>query len=514
MNCWIMKEQRTIDVDHLVVDEENPRFEAVSTEEDALFSILEDQALSSGNKILNLARDIAEHGLNASELLIVSPIDGTDTYLVREGNRRVTAIKLSLHSNRIPTRFIDLSPQFAKLSETMQKHRLIECCVCDDEDEIRRLLSLRHGGERGGVGTVKWNAAQTARFSQKGNPQSARALSLVEHLCKTRGYDAITTVAANIPATNLGRLLSTPEIRQILNITVNGNEARYLGGHDDLLLDVFSAVKDNGVGPIYNKEDRIRLVEEAAGRIEPHNQKQTQLPFSKPALSANNETAPGCVTQTSTTNKESYGNVGRQGGFSESSPHISEVSRACEDTPFSQQPNPINSNNGSVGGNQADGATSGGVRRKPVRLGSSKRMFGQTLRPKGVESNNIYRGIDWIDEQYLKNPDGLAHLLPILGFSLRLLMETVAREYFASIGEDYGDRSLSKFVKDIVKPTITAKLDTTERNSLVLASEWINGINTFEALLSKWAHGTLAVDRASLVQQSELAALIIDVLWT
>ena len=148
------------------------------------------------------------------------------------------------------------------------------------------------------------------------------------------------------------------------------------------------------------------------------------------------------------------------------------------------------------------------------RLGPSKEMSEPPLRPKGVESNNIYRGIDWIDEQYLKNPDGLAHLLPILGFSLRLLMETVAREYFASIGEDYGDRSLSKFVKDIVKPTITAKLDTTERNSLALASEWINGINTFEALLSKWAHGTLAVDRASLVQQSELAALIIDVLWT
>ena len=160
-----MKERHIIDVDDLVVDEENPRFEAVSTEDDALFSILKDQSLASGNKILNLARDIVEHGLNASELLVVTPIDGTKTFLVREGNRRVTAIKLSLHTDRIPSGFNDLAPLFAELSDAMQSHRSVGCYVCDDEEEIRRLLVLRHGGENGGIGTVKWNAAQTARFS-------------------------------------------------------------------------------------------------------------------------------------------------------------------------------------------------------------------------------------------------------------------------------------------------------------------------------------------------------------
>ena len=34
-----MNERRTIDVEDLVVDEGNPRFEAVSTEDDALYSI-------------------------------------------------------------------------------------------------------------------------------------------------------------------------------------------------------------------------------------------------------------------------------------------------------------------------------------------------------------------------------------------------------------------------------------------------------------------------------------------
>ena len=124
-----MKEQRRIDIEHLIVDEENPRFEAVSTEEDALFSILEDQSVASGNKVLNLARDIAANGLNASELLIVSPIEGTDDYRVREGNRRVTAIKLSLDSSKVPTEFTNLVPQFEKLADAMQARRVIECYV-------------------------------------------------------------------------------------------------------------------------------------------------------------------------------------------------------------------------------------------------------------------------------------------------------------------------------------------------------------------------------------------------
>ena len=96
-----MNEQRRIDVEHLITDEENPRFEAVSTEEDALFSILEDQTTASGNKVLNLARDIATNGLNASELPIVSPIKGTPFEYVR-----VTGVLPPLNSRWTAVRYL------------------------------------------------------------------------------------------------------------------------------------------------------------------------------------------------------------------------------------------------------------------------------------------------------------------------------------------------------------------------------------------------------------------------
>lgn len=512
-----MKERHIIDVDDLVVDEENPRFEAVSTEDDALFSILKDQSLASGNKILNLARDIVEHGLNASELLVVTPIDGTKTFLVREGNRRVTAIKLSLHTDRIPSGFNDLAPLFAELSDAMQSHRSVGCYVCDDEEEIRRLLVLRHGGENGGIGTVKWNAAQTARFSQEGNSQSARALSLIDYLRDQYGEGELWAVAACIPATNLGRLISTPEVRQMLGIRADGNAACYLGGHDDLLLDVLKTVRDKGVGPIYTKEARVQLVESTATRIEPDSLRRIRLPLDETADVDREEVHSDYRNSNAGTDAEGPGpntiivsdKSTMHGAFNEVNSPI------ATDNPNEQEPD-LNVSDKTVSGGCKSGAMPANVtiRRKPVSRSVGKRMFGHTLRPKGPKSNDVYRGIDWIDEQYVRRPEELAHLLPILGFSLRLLMEIVAREYYESLGEDCGDQSLTKFLKDVAKPAVAAKMSVVGRNNLALASEWIDGRYAFEAFFAKWAHGTLAVDRSALLRQSELVALIIDEVWT
>lgn len=464
-----MNEQRRIDVEHLITDEENPRFEAVSTEEDALFSILEDQTTASGNKVLNLARDIATNGLNASELPIVSPIKGTSDFRVREGNRRITAIKLSLDSSKVPAEFNKLAPQFEKLSDAMQAYRIVNCYVCDDEDEIHRLLELRHGGEHDGIGTVKWNSMQTARFLHVGNSQSVRPLVFIQHLKEDYGQNELWALAGSVSITNLGRLISTKEIRQLLGIEASGNDARYCGGHDELLIDVLTTVKQYGVGPIYSKQDRIHLVKKAAQRIEFGWQIQQPLPFEKDALTTD---APNA----SDTQLPSYNKV-------------DEIPDSISDS-----------------ANQ--------VRRKPVSNSAGKRMFGQTLRPRGTKSNDIYRAIDWIDEQYLKHPDNLKHLLPILGFSLRLLVETVAREYFTSIGEEYKDSSLKPFLKNVAKPMIKTKIDSVGINDFTLASEWINGIHNLDATLDKWAHGTLSTDRESLTRESELVALIIKEIWS
>lgn len=504
-----MGERRAVDIDNLIVDEENPRFEAVGSESDALFSILEDQALASGNKILTLARSIAEDGLNASELLVVSPIAGEETYRVREGNRRVSAIKLSLDPDRVPKDFDALRPQFAALNEPMQQRRVVDCYITSDETEIRNILTLRHAGESGGIGVVRWDAVQKARFSQGGNQQTERAVSLISSIHKLLGDGEVFFTIAGIPATNIGRLISTPEVRQALNIVVDGSEARYLGGHDDLLLDVLEEVKRDGVVPIYHKRNRIRLIDEAQKRIEPDRSLQAHLPLDGILDDAALDVPP------SEHNVELYADTVKEHGTGLNSLQDHDARRTTDDRAAERQEEAASTprvSTGLVVITETEQERT--VRRKPVSRNADKGMFGHHIRPKGTGSNDVYRGIDWIDVQYLKDPDKLECLLPILGCSLRLLMESVAYEYYASIGEDRGDKSLANFLKDVAKPAIKSKIDTVGRNNLALASEWIDGRYNLEAFFSKWAHGTMAVDRASLVRQSELVALIINEVWS
>lgn len=514
-----MGERKAIDVDHLIVDEENPRFEAVGAESDALFSILEDQALAAGNKILNLARSIAENGLNASELLVVSPIADTDTYRVREGNRRVTAIKLSLYPELVPDDFEALRSSFASLSNPMQRRRVVDCYVTNDNVEIRNILTLRHVGENGGVGVVRWNAVQKERFAQGGNQQTARAITLIDSIRKLVGDGELVITAVGIPATNIGRLISTPEVRDTLGIVVNGATALYIGGHDELLLDVLTTIRRDGVVPIYRKEDRIRLVEDARQRIEPDGKSQAQLPISEtmddgrgklPAHEQRDRTCDSVTTVAGPNSKhENYDVLQHRDDEGPHSHTSSSTALAGAEKQPSDKPEITSCMNSSH-----DDEVINSPRRKPVSHTANKRMFGGALRPRDSESNNLYRAIDWIDAQYLRSPDELSHLLPIMGFSLRLLMETVARRYYSSLGEDLGDNALSSFIKDVARPAIKAKLNSVGSNSLALASEWINGSFKFEALLAKWAHGTLSVDRSTLVRQSELVALIINETWS
>jgi ParB-like chromosome segregation protein Spo0J len=78
-----------IPIEKLLVNPQNPRFEPVGNQEEAISMMLSE----AEKKIINLAKDIAQYGLNPSKSLMVVKVD-KGYYLPLEGNRRVTAIKL------------------------------------------------------------------------------------------------------------------------------------------------------------------------------------------------------------------------------------------------------------------------------------------------------------------------------------------------------------------------------------------------------------------------------------
>ena len=85
---------KNIPLSKLRLDLQNPRLDNPESTKDVMLAMLEQQ----GGKILRLAEDIVEHGLDPSSALIVIPHDEKpDRYVVVEGNRRITALKLLEH---------------------------------------------------------------------------------------------------------------------------------------------------------------------------------------------------------------------------------------------------------------------------------------------------------------------------------------------------------------------------------------------------------------------------------
>ena len=77
-----------IELDKLLVNPENYRFETVKDQQEAMLIMLRSQK----DKILKLARDVAQRGLNPTRRLVVKEADG-GKYIILESNRRITVLK-------------------------------------------------------------------------------------------------------------------------------------------------------------------------------------------------------------------------------------------------------------------------------------------------------------------------------------------------------------------------------------------------------------------------------------
>jgi hypothetical protein len=168
----------------------------------------------------NLARDIADTS-RLMEPPLVFP-EG-DHYLVMDGNRRVTCLKLLLEPRRAPT--ADLQRFFGELHNLMEGRRItrVECQVEDDRDEIDEILYRRHTGARSGVGQSTWDdRAKTTFLERTGRNDRVNVAGHIEHLLD----EAHRLPDRRVPRSNVNRLLSSEAYRSRLGISVRGNEFR------------------------------------------------------------------------------------------------------------------------------------------------------------------------------------------------------------------------------------------------------------------------------------------------
>jgi hypothetical protein len=282
-----------ISVEKLLLDVNNPRHDILEDQKDAIREMIADQH----EKLVNLARDIVQEGINPSELTIVTP-DGqsNENHVVLEGNRRLAAIKL-LHNPSLAN--LGGKPSVAKFfNENSQKFSenpvtSLRCVVFENRDEATHWIQLKHTGENKGVGVVGWDSEAVARFRQRlGKP--SLALQVVEFVKKNSNLDETQQEKLNnIRLTNVARLVNDPDVRKVLGIGVDNGDIiseippeEVVKGLTKIVNDVSD--KDFTVNDIRHKKDREEYLKKLGRGDLPSKATKQIEPWRLESLPANN----------------------------------------------------------------------------------------------------------------------------------------------------------------------------------------------------------------------------------
>lgn len=255
-----------IPISQILLDAENPRHDVVNNQREAIIAMLDNQK----DKLVRLAKDIVESGVNPAELPIVIPHDTEkDKYVVVEGNRRVTALKLLLNPT-IASACKDksLEKRFRELSTKFEGHILkaLRCVILSDREEANRWIELRHTGENNGIGIVEWGAKESARFKER-RGKTSLSLEAIRFVRENAQLDDdMKDRLDSISITNLDRLLGDKDIQDVLGLYIEDGKLMTKLQKGEVLKGLVKILKDLAsksikVKNIYDKADRKNYIE-------------------------------------------------------------------------------------------------------------------------------------------------------------------------------------------------------------------------------------------------------------
>lgn len=251
-------------LDSLLIDTDNPRLrEEIKTEDNAIQELITHQS----EKLINLAEDIVNNGLNPSETLIVYPHETKpELFIVLEGNRRLSAIRILqnppkyrlLFSNNQYKKVIELSDSFTSQSQIT----MVQCVIYKNKNDAQHWIEIRHSAKDDGRGLLKWGAQEKRRHNKRIRNIKDPSMVVLDQLVENELISEGTR--KKIPITNFDRLIRTRKVQEKLGIKIRKDN---IEGFDKIKpenLRVLSLVAEdlsNGeitVSDLYHAEDRLR----------------------------------------------------------------------------------------------------------------------------------------------------------------------------------------------------------------------------------------------------------------
>lgn len=222
----------TVDVGNLDLDPINPRTNPEADQTAAMRSLISVER--DGEKIYALAQNICEMGtLDPGDRLYAIESDNeVGRYVVLDGNRRLTALRLLSQPGMLDRDDIGLSASLRQRFKRLQRDNpgrwpsQVDVVIYESRESAAPFIRLRHTGENSGAGRSAWSALQVARFDSSGIWQCLKQL---------RDEGALDLVVMNqlarseFPITNFDRVAGTAEFQTRFGVSLGESTFSIVG---------------------------------------------------------------------------------------------------------------------------------------------------------------------------------------------------------------------------------------------------------------------------------------------
>jgi hypothetical protein len=213
-----MTKFETFKLSELRLDEKNYRTGPVGSQREAIQAIINDQK----HKIVNLAKDILEMGgISPGEPMWVYRDAESGSYIVVEGNRRLTALKLMENPMLADGTVIEKEMRNLASRFAADPIRQITAAVFASYDAAAPWRRRRHLSTGSGVGLEGWKTLAKARADRDHGQKARRVLSVVEYLQDdTPEWEAIEA-ALDPRWTTVERVLNAGPMKSVLGVHID-----------------------------------------------------------------------------------------------------------------------------------------------------------------------------------------------------------------------------------------------------------------------------------------------------
>jgi len=453
-----MIENRKIKISELSLWDENPRFPDKyfnQTEEELINFFLQKKNF----KIRELAEAIVnDFDLPQLEKIIVLELQ--DQNVVIEGNRRLTVYKLLVNPEL--TQDEKLRDFFKKLSNkiSIDEDYELECLITSEKEEALKYVDRKHNNGNFEIG---WGQAERDNFKARRGRASDKELFRIEISKIVKSLDLPEELKEQV----LGKGYVTTFFR-----IIDSKPAYDLYGfsfQDGKLLIEDKDFKEKLKVIICNVLEKKSL----NGKKEINTRTLNKISDIEDYLKSIKEKDSKTVNEVikKHTQKDIFGEE------KVNIPKISKKTKRSVKTPITK-PNEI--------------------------------IFGRTLELKQGKVNSLYRAIEKIYDQNSKTEANLEIVLPIIGMSLRLILDVAAREYYKeNKDEKFDENAPYKSFLKLIKKQFKDNGQKEITNYLAL-SDWLSSNYNFEGLLGKYAHGDIEFRKQDVLKNSLIIADILE----